>query len=151
MLAAFRSRALALLTLPTLLAACHSYVPVITAPGPGTRLSAELTDTGTSELARYVGPRVAVIEGGLVSASDSAVTLSVILTRQHNGVDSYWTGEQVTVPRPYIAHLTERRLARGRTAVATGGFTALLAALALAFSGGFNGGGNPRDPGTGTR
>jgi hypothetical protein len=151
LMAVRRRRAFTLFAIPAMISACHSYLPIEGAPAPGRRVAIELTDAGTSELARYVGPRVGAIEGELVGASDSTLALSVIVTRQHNGIESFWNGEQVLVPRAYVSHLSERQLSPTRTVLFASGFTALLAALAVAFSGGFNGGGHAPDSGTGNR
>lgn len=121
------------LVLPSLAAACHRYTPVIGAVPPGARVSAQLTDRGTVEMARFVGPGVGVIEGQVVAADDNVVTLAVSAVRQRNGIENYWAGEQVAVERNLVAKLEERRVSRPRTAAAAAGFTLLLGAIAAAF------------------
>ena len=147
MLARFRKRAFVALTIPTLLSSCHSYVPVSSAPAKGMRVSAELTDLGTVELARYVGPGVEAIEGRLVQSSDSAVLLSVFKVRKRNGIEDFWTGEQVPVSRSFVARLSERQISRKRTALFSGAFAAGIAAIAVAFATGALGGGSSRPSG----
>ncbi len=137
MLATFRRPTLrglfGLLTLPALAAACHSYTPITGAAPVGARVAARLTDQGTSEMARFVGPGAEMIEGQLLAAADSALTVSVATVRQRNGIESYWTGEHVTIARSYIATLEERQVSRPRTTVAAAGFTLLVSAIAAAF------------------
>jgi hypothetical protein len=149
MLTLFRRRAFALLTVPTVLSACHRYVPVTGALPEGARVSIDLTDRGTVELARFVGPGVGALEGQIVRMDDSVVTIGVKTARQRNGIESYWAGEQVPIDRDYIATVEERQISRPRTAVAAAGFTLLLSALAVAFTGGFSGGSAGGDGGTG--
>ena len=149
MLARFRRRAFALLTVPTLAAACHRYVPVTGTLPRGARVAVELTDRGTVELAKYVGPGVGTLEGSLIHMDDSVITIGVTTARQRNGIESYWTGEQVPVDRDYVANVEERQVSRPRTAVAAAGFTLLLSALAVAFTGGFSGANGGGDPGSG--
>ncbi|HEU4890755.1 MAG TPA: hypothetical protein VFT47_04355, partial [Vicinamibacterales bacterium] len=45
--------------------ACYSFVPLVegTQPAPGQRVRVMLNQQGTTELARYLGPRVKVAEG----------------------------------------------------------------------------------------
>jgi hypothetical protein len=137
MLTAFRRptlrRLCTLLVVPSLAAACHRYVPVTGAAPVGARVAVQLTDRGTVELARYVGPGVGALEGEVVAADDSAVTISVSVVRQRNGIENYWAGEQVVVDRDYLASFQERQVSRPRTAAAAGGFALIVGAIAAAF------------------
>jgi len=147
MLPRLRRPALALLTAPALFANCYSYIPSPQPPPPGTRVEAELTDMGTVEMARYVGPGAGAIEGRLLGATDSVLTLGVIAVRQRNGVESYWSGESVPVPRALVSAVGARRLSRTRTALAVSVATAAVAGAAMLFAGRGVGGG--RGPGGG--
>jgi hypothetical protein len=150
MLAFFRRRVFTLLTVPTVASACHRYVPS-TGPLPaGARVAVDLTDRGTVELARFVGPGVGTLEGQIISMDDSVITIGVRTARQRNGIESYWTGEQVPIDRDYVATVQERHVSRPRTALAAAGFTLIVSALAVAFAGSFSGGSPGGDGGTGS-
>lgn len=142
-----RTAALALLGF---LSGCYNYLTLTTpAPQPGARVAVELTDSGTAALARYLGPDVGSVEGQLVTVSDQAVQLSVVAVRGRNGIEHYWKGETVTLPRGDIARLRERRLAIGRSVflglASVGGSIALLEAFGV-FSSGSSSSGQPPPP-----
>ncbi|CAA9306565.1 MAG: hypothetical protein AVDCRST_MAG11-1201 [uncultured Gemmatimonadaceae bacterium] len=115
----------------TTLAGCYTYAPVGgTAPSPGAQVSAEITDVGRVALADSLGPSPARVEGRLVSATDSSITLAVSGVQPLRGDRTPWAGERVTLRRTAFDRLTERRLSRGRSLIA--GAIALGAAVALA-------------------
>jgi hypothetical protein len=129
------------------LASCHRYEPVTaTTVARGADVAVSLTDYGTANLGRLLGLGVGTVEGSLLTVSDSAYTVSVQLVRQRNGVETFWRGEQVAIPRGDVAELRERRLARGKSALAT---VAVLAA-ALGALEAFVGGGSGSQPPDGT-
>jgi len=142
-----RLAALALLISP---AGCYNYLPLTTAdPQPGTRVSAQLSDSGTLALGRYLGPDVAAVEGRLVAVTDQDIGISVATVRNRNGVEHYWKGEVVTLPRGDVAAVRQRKLAAGRSAVlvlaGVGGSVALLGAFGV-FSTGSGGMFTPPPP-----
>jgi hypothetical protein len=116
-------------------------------PQPGARVVASLTPDGSQQLASQVGPRVVAVEGVLDEATASALSLRLVRTEGANSVSTYWNQEEVTVPRPAIAMLRERRLDRPRSfamAAAIVGAALVAATLASgAFSGDDGGGTNP--------
>lgn len=113
---------------PTLLAGCHRYEPVTAATvARGSNVAVSLTDYGTANLGRLLGMGVGTVEGSLLAVSDSAYTLSVQVVRQRNGVETFWRGEQVAIPRVDVAEIRQRRLSRGKSALAT------VAVIAAAF------------------
>jgi hypothetical protein len=133
---------------------CFDYQEVNTAarPASGTMVRVELSDAGTSNAAKAIGPYVMFVEGPLQSADERAITLSVTNLRRRGEGDTRWTGEALTLPREDIRQLAERHTARGRTAVAIAAFAtagvALLIAIANA-TGLVNGStGRPPIPGT---
>lgn len=112
--------------LTTVLASCHRYEPVTAATvATGSSVSVSLTDYGTANLGRLLGMGVGTIEGNLVTVSDSAYTIAVQLVRQRNGIETFWRGEQVAIPRVDVAEIRQRRISRSKSALAT---VALLAA-----------------------
>src|SRR5829696_7493333 len=97
-----RMRALAVV-LAAFLAGCYNYVPVTAAAPPtGARANVVLTDVGTVEMARWVGPSTRAIEGEVVSADTAAIVLAVRRLERRNGVEEFWKGERVTIPRGLV-------------------------------------------------
>lgn len=133
------------------LTACYSYAPSVTPPAPGARVSAELTDAGTVELARYLGPGAGTIEGRVLTVDDSVLNLAVSAVRKRNGAESEWSGEPVPLRRALVAHLGVRELSRGRTAAAAGAFALAVGGVALTFASGGTGGGSGGTGGGGKR
>jgi hypothetical protein len=120
--------------LPTMLSACYTYRPLSTrAPEPGLVVRAELTDDGTESLGRLLGANTGAVEGRVVSADSQAVTLSVMQTTNRAGIDNYWKGERVALPRTGIATMQTKALSRRRTAVVTVGAVAALVAAWIGF------------------
>lgn len=106
-----------------------------------------LSDAGSRELARYVGPRVTNINGTVTREENGGdLVLAVSSTVTTNGNETFWDGEVVSVPRPYIAVLQERKLSVSRTAAVAGGLVA--AAVGLGRATGAIGGGGGKGGGT---
>src|SRR5260370_41493184 len=106
------SARLAAVILLGLAAGCYNYFPLTTAdPRPGTRAAAQLSDSGTLALGRYLGPDVADEEGRLVAVTDQDIVISVVTVRNRNGVEHYWIGELVTLPRSNVTIRRHRKLA----------------------------------------
>jgi hypothetical protein len=109
---------------------CYSYTPLATSATPkvGERLRVELTPEGTTEMARYLGPRVIEAEGSLMSvAADRAMVVAVDFVQMVDGMRMPWSGEGVvTFPPNLVAGTRGRTFEKRRTIVAT---TAAVAAL----------------------
>ncbi len=115
-------------------ASCYSYRPITTlAPEPGSYVAARLTDVGSRELARYVGPNVFVLRGRYVGESGEAVLVSVSSVELQRGDEVPWAGEQVALPNSYIASLEVRQLAKGRSVLLAGIGAGGLVITSLAF------------------
>lgn len=134
------------------LQACYSWaaVPSRSTPQPGERVRLVLTPEGTTELARFLGPNVAVAEGRFtIVDADSSLRLAVDIVQTTNGLQQHWTGEgTVGFPPQYVSELQQRTLDRGRSIVAATALTVSLivtAILALR-SGGAGSGGQPPPP-----
>lgn len=139
-----RSRRVALLTGAVGMAlntACYAYQPVTgVPPGTGQRVRVHLTTDGTTELARYLGPRVTSVDGRLASAqSDGALNVAVESVQLTDGVRQAWSGEGVVAfPSQYVTRIERSELSKARTTV---GAIALvvglfaIAALALKVTG----------------
>lgn len=92
-------------------------------------------DAGTlTELVCNCGhPGIGVIEGTLLDAGDSIVTIAVVNTQRRDGVENLWAGEPVPVPRSLVSDLSVRRADKARTATAIGIAAAAVIAIGLAF------------------
>lgn len=114
------------------LTGCYGYRRVDGTSAPvGAQVSAEITDRGRVALADSLGQSPGSVEGRLVSADDSSITLAVSGVRALRGGErTPWTGERVTLRRSSFDQLRERRLAVGQSALA-GAVAATLVALAL--------------------
>ena len=128
-----RTRAFAAVLMLTF-SACYKYVPVeVSGPPPGARAHVVLSDEGTVEMARWVGPGTRAIEGDVVRADANGLTVSVRRIEKRNGIEEFWKGEQVTIPRGAVSTYTERRLSRSRTAILGAGVVAAALVIGQAF------------------
>ena len=122
---------------------CYAAVPLATpAPSPGSELVVQLTDAGSENLARFVGPRATEIRGRYLSSSPDTLRVAVLGVTMRNEEERFWQQEQLGIPRGAIATLREKRLSRPRTA----GVVALAAAAAVLVKIGF--GGSPGSSGS---
>ena len=130
-----------------LLGGCHVNVPLASpVPAAGHRVVVRLTDRGSLEMARHVGPSVAELDGRVVAADERQLTLSLVSATTWRGIPSYWSGEEVVVERDYVASMSERRLSRTRSWLLTAGIiTAALVAATVGGLGGKEGGGGGDD------
>ena len=144
---ALRLRALLLLALVALSSgACHTYraIPDRRAPAAGTPVVLHLTDSGAVALAHEIGPAVESIEGNVVHADSTLVTISVRRVRMRGGLSNDWAGERVTVARAVIAAVSEKRLSRIRSLAFASGMLAGAALAATGVTGIVGGGGGGR-------
>ena len=114
--------------------ACYAYQPAARPLMPlNQRLRVHLTPEGITELARFLGPRVAVAEGVLASmAPDGAISLTVEWVQTADGVRQPWTGEGiVTFPVAYQRGVEESVLNRRQTTLAAILLAAGLVAIAV--------------------
>ena len=120
-----------------LLAGCYTYRPLPSVdaamPAPGSKIEVHLTTAGASALANQVGPDILYLEGTLVSADASGLTLAVTRSVSARRLDTDWKSEHVTLPREHIASVGERKFSVGETALlgglAGGGLVAAYALL----------------------
>lgn len=133
--------------------ACYAYQPVTGLPlAEAQRVRLHLTTEGTTELARYLGPRVATVDGMLTRVlPDGGLGVSVETVQLTDGSPQPWTGEGVVIfPAPYIRRVERSELDRSRTiigAIALAGGLLVIASIALKTTGsqggGDAGGGSP--------
>jgi hypothetical protein len=119
------------------LGGCYGYYPPSTPAPVGKSVELTLTDSGSFALARQIGPSAQSISGRLTSDSATALILAVTGVRQRDGNEVDWKGEQVSVPRPLVVKVEERRFSRARTTLFVGSVVVgiLVARQALGGSG----------------
>ena len=108
-----------------LLCGCYTYRN--TAVGDAavmTPVRVELTEEGSQEITKQVGPRGGVLEGVLAARSDSALVFGVTSLTRINGVEETWHGEHVTVPRALISRVQVRKFSRLNTGLFIAGLVA---------------------------
>jgi hypothetical protein len=97
-------------------ASCYNYVPISTgAPPLGSEFRARLTDDGTTRLTPLLGAQVAVVEGRVSDANDSAYVVSVSATTNRAQQQTFWTGESISLPRSSVQTIEARKLDRRKT------------------------------------
>ena len=112
------------------LTGCYTYRPLTTTePAAGTQVSAQLTSTGSRELAGQVGPDVLHLEGKVLHADSAGLDMEVREIESYRGIRSDWNGEQVRVPRVAVAGIQERKLSPGGTGIMSGVIVAGLYAV----------------------
>ena len=110
--------------------ACYTYRPLeTTEPETGSRVSAQLTSSGSQELMAEIGPDVLHIEGNVLRADSTGLDMEVKEIESYRGIRSDWNGEQVRLPREAVAGLQERRLSPGGTGLMGGAIVAGLYAI----------------------
>lgn len=124
---------------------CYTYTPLHTnaAPATGQQVRVELTQTGSDSLSRVVGPSVQSIDGRLMLSSPEGIELGVTQVKMYSGLEQYWKGEAVTVPKPFIANIDERSFSWGKTGLLGGVIVLMALAITAGAAGGslFGGGG----------
>jgi hypothetical protein len=127
-----------------LLCSCYTYRN--TAVGDAalmTPVRVELTEGGSQEITRQVGPRGSMLEGVLTAKSDSALIFGVTALTRTNGVEETWHGERVTVPRSSVSRIQLRKF----SALNTGLFIAGLVTAGLLVKTAADAGNVVRSPG----
>jgi len=123
-----------------LLCGCYASYPINMAQArPGTKLRVGLTDAGSDSLARYLGPGVQTVDGKLLRSTDTDVSLGVTQISMRSGIDQYWKGEAVVLPKYSVATVQERRMSKPRTFLLAGAIIAALATVKLSGVGGSSG------------
>ena len=113
---------------------CYSAIRVDSvAVRPGARVYVDLTDSGTTDLARYLGPNVQQVYGDVSASSDSAIVLSLRSVTDRRDIETLWSGERVPVPRTAIATIRERRVSKQKSWLFGAGFVAALVLTGRAF------------------
>jgi hypothetical protein len=104
-----------------LVSGCYTYRPLTTtAPEPGSRVSAELTDEGARELSGTIGPAIEHVEGEVLRVDSSTIEMSVMQVEGARGWQTDWSGEPVRIPRKAVSGLQQRRFSLGGTGFVSG-------------------------------
>ena len=93
----------------------------------------ELTEQGSEEITKQVGPRGSMLEGVLTAKSESTLVFGVTALTRTNGVEETWHGENVTVPTSSVSRIQLRKFSLLNTglfvaAIVAGGFLVRTAA-----------------------
>ncbi len=128
--------------------ACYNYVG-LRAPGlaPSTYVAVTLTESGSDELARLLGPEVLVVRGRYLGPRELGLSLSVESVESRRGDLARWAGETVVVPGEFVRHVEERHTAGSKTLLlagaAIGGLVVVFRAFGQAGTGVVAAGGAP--------
>lgn len=119
---------------------CYNYEGLGRASlSPSSYVAVTLTETGSDELAQYLGPGVHTVRGRFVSATERGLVISVSSVETRRGAILEWKGETVTVPSEFVWSLEARHTAVSKTVLLAGvsvaGFIAAYAAFGPGASG----------------
>jgi hypothetical protein len=104
---------------------CFTYVHVDpNAVTPGRDVHVELTDAGTAGLASLIGPGMVGIDGRVMQIDTSGIQLAVTQTTDRRAIEHLWRGEPVTVPRPFVNTVSQRKFSATRTGLLSAGILA---------------------------
>jgi hypothetical protein len=123
-----------LVVLAALATGCYNYSPLGRASlVPSAYLAVTLTESGSEELAPYIGPSVLVVRGRFRSATERGLMLSVAEIETRRGDLLLWNGEPVVIPGEFVRSVETRQIAAGKAALLAGtalvGFFAAYAAF----------------------
>jgi hypothetical protein len=117
-----RNEVLCLAFLAVSLTGCYQYRyagPVDQVePVAGRKVTLNLTDQGSADLAVQLGGGVSSVEGEIVGGDADRLEVAVASTEDHRRITSDWKGERVSIPRHAVARVTERRFSAGATGLA---------------------------------
>jgi hypothetical protein len=112
--------------------ACYAYQPSTGVPNPGAEVRFQLTDAGSAELARYLGPNVREVTGRLVDVLPSGLlVVAPEWISTSSGLRQPWSGEgTVGFSRDQVSSLDQRTFNRRLTMITSVAVTASLIAIA---------------------
>jgi hypothetical protein len=99
-------------------------------PVPGQMMAMDITDAGRVALGGSIGPEIAQIEGRVVSNSGDQYELAVASVRLLRGGEQVWSGERIQLRKEFVSRVYEKKLSKGRTAIASAGGLAIVAFIA---------------------
>src|SRR6476661_9368442 len=89
-----------------------------------TPIRVELTDEGSQEITKQVGPRGMMLEGVLAARTDSDLVFDVSALTRTNGAEETWHGERVTVPASSVSRIQRRQFSVLNTGLFVAGIVA---------------------------
>ena len=143
-----RVRAAHLIVAALLQAGCYNYLPLRRSGlVPSSYLAVTLTESGSEELARYLGPDALVVRGRYLAATEQGLALSVESVESRRGDILRWAGETVVVPGDFVRAVEQRQVSRSKMVLLAGaavaGFVVSYQAFGPASGGGAAGPGGP--------
>jgi hypothetical protein len=127
---------------------CYNYLPLRrSAVVPSTYLAVTLSESGSEELAPYLGPNALVVRGRYVGPTERGLALSVESVESRRGDIARWAGETVVVPGEFVRLVEQRQVSRPKTALLAG---AALLGFVVAYQS-FGPGASGGVPGSGVR
>src|SRR5882672_4008744 len=108
-----------------LLCSCYTYRN--TAVGDAALMApvrVELTENGSQEITKQVGPRSSSLEGVITEKSESTLVFGVTALTRMNGVEESWHGEHVTVPTSAVSRIQRRKFSALNTGLFIAGLVA---------------------------
>jgi len=125
---------------------CYNYLPLRRSSlVPSSYLAVTLTESGSEELAPYLGPNALVVRGRYLAATDRGLALAVDAVESRRGDIARWAGETVVVPGEFVRAVQQRQVSRSKVVLLTGaavaGFVVAYQAFGPASGGGLGGGG----------
>ena len=119
---------------------CYNYLPLSRSHlVPSTYLAVTLTESGSDELAPYLGPNVLVVRGRFLATTERGLALSVAAVENQRGNVFEWKGESVVIPGEFVRRVEERRVARSKTVLLAGASVAGFLITYAAFGPGASG------------
>src|SRR5437870_11258378 len=104
-----------------LLVGCYNYLPLRRSGlVPSSYLAVTLTETGSEELARYLGPNPFVVRGRYLSATERGLAISVESVESRRGDLAHWAGETVVVPGEFVRQVEQRAASPSKTVLLAG-------------------------------
>jgi len=114
-------------------------------PAAGTRIVAQVTDSGVVALSNALGAGPVQVEGVVAAADGTSWDLQLVRVDYRGGASVLWNHERVSFPRATLDHPTQKRLDRGKSWLVAGAVTAT-ALLAARLFGAIGGGETPNQP-----
>jgi hypothetical protein len=141
-----RSRALFLTVAVLVQTGCYNYEPLRRSGlVPSTYLAVTLTESGSEELAPYLGASALVVRGRYLAATERGLAMSVQSVESRRGDILQWAGETVVVPGEFVRDVEQRTVSRSKVALLAGaavaGFVVAYQAFGPASGGGLSAGG----------
>jgi len=143
-------RAASLMTVVVLQVGCYNYLPLRRSTlVPSSYLAVTLTEAGSDELARYLGPNPLVVRGRYLAATERGLAISVQSVESRRGDLAHWAGETVVVPGEFVRQVEQRTVSPSKTVLFAGAAVAAFVIASQAFgpaSGGALSGGSGTGP-----